>query len=413
MHASPRIAPRLALAALALIPWLSWPGLDEPFSTPKIVAIALAAAGLWLAVLASGARPSRSAGHVAFEIACVAWMASCAASAIAADAASPAATWLGLAGPAWALALGRVAVSCRAVARVMLASAAALSALSISQWLGADPFPLAGWTPEIAGGSARLRVYATLGNPNFVAAWLAMHLPLAADLTRTPARLTSRACGVACGCLLLAAIAATGSRGGALGAAAGLAGWALAGQVVRPATALMASAVLAAGLAWVSPARVLPETAAGRFYIVMVAWPHALDRPLAGLGPGAFELHYPAWEQAGRRERRLPPGLVHRFAGPQQHAHNDYLQAAIERGVPGLVTFLLVLATPLVLGTRRGTTGTGEGPPLRAALVGAVAAIAACALVDFPFQRPAETLAFWTAAALVARGPATAEDVPS
>jgi hypothetical protein len=50
-----------------------------------------------------------------------------------------------------------------------------------------------------------------------------------------------------------------------------------------------------------------------------------------------------AWE-APMRERRLPATLVHRFAGPQQHAHNDYVQALLERGV--YVNLVLPPATP-------------------------------------------------------------------
>ena len=45
-----------------------------------------------------------------------------------------------------------------------------------------------------------------------------------------------------------------------------------------------------------------------------------------------------------------------------------------------------------------------------AALAGVIVAIAATALVDFPFQRPAEAFTFWTAAALLAAGHTPHED---
>ena len=54
--------------------------------------------------------------------------------------------------------------------------------------------------------------------------------------------------------------------------------------------------------------------------------------------------------------------------------------------------------------------GVFPGEANRAALAGAVAAMAACALVDFPFQRPAETFTFWTVSALLARDAAAHAD---
>lgn len=409
-----RLAPAVAVTALALVPWLVWPGHEEPFSTPKRLAVAIAAGLLWTAALASRRRALAWRDGV-FAAVCVAWIASFSASALLGQHASPAALVLGVAGAAWALAVARAALPVVGLLRVMLATATGIAVVALAQWLGADPLPAAGWTPELTGGSERLRVYATLGNPNFVAAWLAMHLPLAAHVAHDERSAVRRWAGVVSLAVLLAAVASTGSRGGALGAAAGLAAWALMSRVVRPARAVAAAAVLLGLLAWLSPARVLPETAAGRFYILMVAWPHAMDRPATGLGPGTFERHYPAWEQAGRRERRLPATLVHRFAGPQQHAHNDYVQALLERGVPGAVTFLLAIATPLLIGRRRSRSGAGTSTStsaraVLAALAGVIVAIAATALVDFPFQRPAETFTFWTAAALLAAGHTPHED---
>lgn len=412
MHAAQRIAALVAVALLGLLPWLVWPTHEEPFSAPKRLALAVAAGLVWAVARLAGPSAAGATPRL-FALVCGGWIASYAVSALVSAQASVSALVLGVAGPAWALALLRARPPASHVTAAMLASATGIALLALLQWAGADPFPAAGWTPEIAGGSQRLRVYATLGNPNFVAAWVAMHLPLAAALARASDTRLARLAGVGSLAVLLAAIAATGSRGGALGAAAGLLTWALLARAVRPTRALAAAALLVALLAWVSPARVLPETAAGRFYILMVAWPHALERPVAGLGPGTFELHYPAWEQAGRRERRLPPTLVHRFAGPQQHAHNDYLQALVERGAPGLVTFLLALTTPLLIGARSSRAASRGGVTSRgrpAALAGVVVAVAACALVDFPFQRPAETLTFWTAAALLAAGRQTVEE---
>lgn len=408
-----RLAITFALAAIAVGPWLVWPGHEEPFSTPKRVALVAAAAGLWALLLVGRRRTGPVVASGPLDLAALAWIAAFAWSALRAEIASPAALWLGVAGPAWALALVRVAPPLSAALTTMLVSAAGMAALSLAQWMGADPFPALGWAPEIGGGSERLRVYATLGNPNFVAAWLSMHVPLAASAARAANATPARLAAMTTVALLLAAVAATGSRGGALGVAVGLASFALLARASRALWVVAAAGALLAVLVWLSPARVLPQTAAGRWYILLVAGPHAFDEPVAGHGPGAFELRYPAWEQEGRRSGRLPSSLVRRFAGPQPHAHNDYLQAVIERGVAGGVTFLLVLTTILVQGGRRLPEGAPAGArrrSARAALTASALAMAACALVDFPFQRPAETMTFWTCAALLWRPVAGDED---
>jgi O-antigen ligase len=207
-------------------------------------------------------------------------------------------------------------------------------------------------------------------------------------------------CSAAGVLLAVAAIAATGSRGGALGLAAGLTSLALFAGV-RQARWLLAAALAAAVvLPLVSTARPLSDTVAGRLYIWRVALPHALDRPMTGWGPGAFELVYHDWQ--GSRE---PTPEAAGFAGPQQRAHNDYLEALVERGVPGVVaTCLLFVAAAMVF--RNSRRGEGHAPAAGAAA--SVMAAAAIAVVDFPLARPAEMAAVWCAAAVLAIGARTA-----
>ena len=108
---------------------------------------------------------------------------------------------------------------------------------------------------------------------------------------------------------------------------------------------------------------------------------------------GTFELNYTRWDESARVVGG--PGTRDvRFAGPQQFAHNDYLQALIERGVAGLVTTILVVATPVLLWRRSRRAGTEVRTTLSGA-AGAVAACAAVACLDFPLQRPAEAAALW------------------
>ena len=157
--------------------------------------------------------------------------------------------------------------------------------------------------------------------------------------------------GLAALTLQLLAIAATGSRAGALGLIAAGLTWILSGPRTYRRRVAIACGLAAVVIIGVSTARPLRETLAGRIYIWQVVWPHAFEAPWVGQGPGAFALLYPAWEREARRKPPTAASAVY-FAGPQQHAHNDYLEALVERGLAGPVTMLLVLTTCLGGGRR-------------------------------------------------------------
>jgi O-antigen ligase len=306
----------------------------------------------------------------------------------------------------------------------------------MGQAVGVDPFALAGWVAPIGNGSARLRVYGTLGNPNFVAAVLVATTPLTVSLLTIALRAGARRRGLAvslAGALALqvAGAIATGSRAGALGLFAAAMTWAALGpgpgsrsqRRTRIAVATLGCALALATIA-VSTARPLGQTLAGRAYILRVSWPHAWEAPWAGRGPGAFELLYPAWERDSRetqrdqREQLGPPDQPDRpdrpeqpdqhsqdsrrsqpFAGPQQHAHNDYLEALIDRGLLGPVTILFILATCITNGWRHARRT--HDASIAAGAVSMLAALAAIACVDFPLARPTELTWWWCGVALI------------
>ena len=148
---------------------------------------------------------------------------------------------------------------------------------------------------------------------------------------------------------------------------------------------------LAAALPAVSTARPLAETAAGRVAIWRTVWPRALDHPGTGRGPGSFELVYDR-ARVSPRLAQTDPGD---FAGPQQHAHNDSLEALVERGVPGVFALWLIVVGAVRVAGRRPRS-------LPSAAAGAVVvAAAAFGLVDFPWARPAEVSAVWGALAVL------------
>ncbi|MEI6667073.1 MAG: O-antigen ligase family protein [Acidobacteriota bacterium] len=401
-----QVAVRLAAAALPLV---CWPDLPAPFSSPKrwllcgTVAVLLPVLTwrVWRSPsrASTGADVAPSPVAPGLQLVLAVWLASFAGSALAAPDVSPEALLLGVVGPLWGLVVALAAMPVAALSGAHVAGTAAMACIAISQWAGADPIGWLGWTPGVEGGAIRLRVYGTLGNPNFVAALAAITIPLAcARAIAQDGGFHRRLWAGVAVVVLATGLVVTGSRAGALGLASGVAVFGMMSGH-RRSRLLALGAVLVAALAMAgSGARGLADTSDGRVYIWKTAWSHAWDRPWAGLGPGAFELHYPGWDRRAQAAGEAGSADL-RFAGPQQAAHNDYLQSLLERGVPGLVAFLLAVATPAMLWRRSRLLV----PETRAAVAGAAGAIAAgatVALFDFPFQRPAETAALFMALAL-------------
>jgi O-antigen ligase len=451
-------ARRVAIGVMAVLPLISWPGLAQPFSTPKLYLLVVSVLALapW-ALLAWRSRSSAMlAGATApvtltsMHVVAAVWLASWTCSALFADIVSLDALLLALAGGGLAIVLTELQPNAAHLAAAHALGATGVAIVAVMQWAGLDPFALAGWVAPLAGASPRLRIYGTLGNPNFVAALLAGTVPLTLGLI-AQATVTSRAgqshpaatvtspsssasppplppppspplpprprprvraprqaliVGLAALTLQLLAIAATGSRAGALGLIAAGLTWILSGPRTWRRRVAIACGLAAVVIIGVSTARPLRETLAGRVYIWQVVWPHAFEAPFAGQGPGAFALLYPTWE---REARRKPPtaAAARYFAGPQQHAHNDYLEALVERGLAGPVTILLVLAT-WVGGGRRAFRPRGPAPgadsaadPLGIGAAAALVALGAVAFVDFPLARPAEMALWWSCATLL------------
>jgi O-antigen ligase len=97
----------------------------------------------------------------------------------------------------------------------------------------------------------------------------------------------------------------------------------------------------------------------------------AAERPVWGWGPGQYVLHQHAYTRLG-----LAPEEVRHFgASFDEMAYNDYLQTAAELGLPGLVLYLLVLAS-FFSKALRARRLLPEGLR-RAVLVGGIAGVAA------------------------------------
>jgi O-antigen ligase len=141
--------------------------------------------------------------------------------------------------------------------------------------------------------------------------------------------------------------------------------------LVRVPRFVWASVAVAAALLLASPGgvrsrlTVRDESSRDRYYMWQAGIDMLLDRPVFGQGPGMVEVVYPRFRW-------------HEAPNPQQpHLHNNLMQVAAERGLPGLVFFLWWVAVAFLAALREAQRAAlaGRGPGWAAA--GALAALSA------------------------------------
>jgi O-antigen ligase len=294
----------------------------------------------------------------------------------------------------WSAALP--AVRLERLLRGVLWPAALLALLGIAQFHGI-------WQPlhfaTLAAGS-RLAITSLAGNPGDLAAFLVLPCLVAQDVLRRrpqagegwggPAILgTALTLALSVYALLLTQTLAA--------VAALLAGSLLlwgAGIQARRAAALLATGVLAAAvlIAAVAPlrARVLEKVddmAHGSWNSVLTGrldgWRAAVwmfeRHPFAGVGQGAYQPEFvPAKLALLDRGVTFFPGQTQ--VGGFSNAHDEFLEAAADGGIPGL------LAVAWGLWVLAGALRRIREPRERALAFAGTAALAALSLVDFPFR---------------------------
>ena len=199
---------------------------------------------------------------------------------------------------------------------------------------------------------------------------LLLPLPLAAMLTGSPGqrRLALRLLGLAGAVLLGTTLFLTQSRGGWMGCVAGLLAflslWGLSGQrpwqratgLALPLMVFLVVTALVAGLGLEQMGEMLygmaeeqvesvasPISFQGRLEIWSRAFHLIRDFPLTGLGLGTFR--QAVW--------RLYPLFLVSPDRDIAHAHNIFLQVALDVGVPGLVSYLALLIVAGRVGWQR------------------------------------------------------------
>ncbi|MBI3678800.1 MAG: O-antigen ligase family protein [Acidobacteria bacterium] len=382
-----------ALAVTFLLPLIVWPDADGPFSSPKFLLLGVAAiTGVAWAGLAGRLWQPLLPRDVGIALA--AWLAVLGLSGVFGEFVLREALLLPAFGAGWFLALVSIQPRGQQVASALSLSGLLVGCVALLQFSGLDPYRVFGWMAAPGMGSPRMKVFATLGNPNFVAAFLAAALPVTFALASVYRR--RRVWFLMAAAVQGLAVAATGSRAALLALLAVLVWVACAAARRWLNTAAGMLLVMCLALAWTSE-RTLQNTLAGRAYIWRVAGSHLAERPALGFGPGAFTLKFAEWE-GQRWKEGGPPAAERRFSGPQDHAHNDFVETLVDHGFAGLAAWL-ALATSLVGFAWRRMRETGSELVLGSS-AGMVAWLAV-SLVDFPSRRPAETFAFWTLGAIL------------
>lgn len=192
--------------------------------------------------------------------------------------------------------------------------------------------------------------------------------------------------------LIVAGLVASQSRGGVSAFALAMLLLPL-GAPRRRRTALAVVLLVGLGVAWIGLGGVwqafeVRGVKGSRLDLWRDMLPMLLEFPVLGVGWNAFATAYPWYQTVWKTE----------WIG---EAHNDYLQALLDGGVPGLLLVCGLLA--LVL---RAALARARHAPLELGLLGALAGMALHELVDFGGQIPANAASFvaLAAAALAPQG---------
>ena len=166
------------------------------------------------------------------------------------------------------------------------------------------------------------------------------------------------------------ALVVSQTRSAWIGAAAGLVALA-ALALLRAPRLVWAALAVGAALLLVSPGgirsrlTVLDESSRDRYYMWQAGIDMVLERPVFGQGPGMVEVVYPRFRWPEAPNRRQP------------HLHNNVMQIAAERGLPGVAFFLWWVGVAFLAALREAQHASASGRGTGWAAAGALAALTA------------------------------------
>ena len=286
----------------------------------------------------------------------------------------------------------------------------------------------------------RVEPVGTAGNRNFAACFLAMSLPIGVACAMTPGRSRSRRrkeadaplemssdcsrrrmeaaasqtatlpppyvggyertghersiarwVAASYAILLLSAMMVSESRGAAFSLLAVAAGWWLARRQGTRWLAAGAAIVVIVGLSLLPPAR----SAAKHLWntdvrpMIWLGSARAIaDAPLTGHGPGSFARVYPAHRPAEYFDRP-------KCAVATDHAHNEFLEIAVETGALGVMAFMAVLVAGALAARRATSRGDAWLRPVSVGVTMGWSVLVLQNLVDINLFMPPNDMLFW------------------
>jgi putative inorganic carbon (hco3(-)) transporter len=319
-----------------------------------------------------------------------------------------------LCGPAWLGILCVLAVgserTVRSLASLGAISGSIVAAIALFQWMGYDPILARNGRVDLEHMVSRMHLYATLGNPNFVAGYLIGIVFLTAALCLVAEKAYLRVAWFVATLVVLLAIVGTGSFGAWIGLAGGVAAAMLIWSVAKPtvsllprkkpergprglyhsaAEAALGCVLLATGVptsvrGWV--VGILQSGAtrlAGRVYLSRASWPLFKLHPWLGNGAGAVQLRFLDLQA---HFLALHPAQS-RFWSNITQLHNDPLQLLLECGVLGFSASLWILvAYARSLRATLSSSPSSSSCVWLATSAGGVAAILVDSIFNFQFS---------------------------
>ena len=250
------------------------------------------------------------------------------------------------------------------------------------------------WVDAVNNPDVKTRVFSVFGNPNILAEYLIMIIPISISLFWYSRKAHKKAIFLGTSLILILALVLTLSRGGWIGFAFGI----LIFIILIEKRLLLSAIPLALGGVYFLPQSILnrilsignlrDSSNAYRIRMWDITLDIIRDNWLVGVGFGYIPFKY-TFETYIRTM-------------PVYHSHNTYLQVTSEMGILGLIVFLALIFIIYKYSIKRLIKG--EDRYIRTMAVGVLAGLAALlghGLVESVLYLPRIIITFWTLVALL------------